>query len=291
MAPCAGEVLSREEHPNGRTAMKPKSSPAAAAGSEAADRLRAQEACSSSYGHDRVSGEATQFRSSVAPAAFPDGEPRAALAALIVEASSGDAERAVGALENAGYVPVRWRRVADAAGMEAALAEESWDVVLSDHRMPAVDSFKALAVLGASGLDVPLILDSGAIGEETAAAAIRAGALDFVSEDHLDRLGAAVGRCLRDQVEEGLAGEAAERAERESQERFETSVETLIDPFVLLRPVRDATGEIVDFVYEYANNAACETNVLAREELVRVRVLERFTQLPDGAVRRVRDGH
>ena len=61
--------------------------------------------------------------------------------------------------------------------------------------------------------------------------------------------------------------------------RFQSSIETLIDPFVLLRPLRDVAGEIVDFVYEYANDAACEANVLAREELVGMRVLERVTQL------------
>ena len=61
--------------------------------------------------------------------------------------------------------------------------------------------------------------------------------------------------------------------------RFQTSIETLIDPFVLLRPVRDAAGGVVDFVYEYANDAACGTNVSAREELVDTRMLERLVQL------------
>jgi PAS domain S-box-containing protein len=59
---------------------------------------------------------------------------------------------------------------------------------------------------------------------------------------------------------------------------FDTSVGSLIDPFVLLRPLREG-GEIVDFVYEYANDAACETNVLAREELTGTRMLQRLTQL------------
>ncbi len=57
------------------------------------------------------------------------------------------------------------------------------------------------------------------------------------------------------------------------------SVGALIDPFVLLRPVREPGGVIVDFVYEYANGAACDANVLAPEELVGTRMLERLTQL------------
>jgi len=64
-----------------------------------------------------------------------------------------------------------------------------------------------------------------------------------------------------------------------SEERFVTSIDTLIDPFVLLRPLLSEVGKVVDFVYEYANDAACETNMVAREELVGMRVLERFTQL------------
>jgi PAS domain S-box-containing protein len=62
------------------------------------------------------------------------------------------------------------------------------------------------------------------------------------------------------------------------EECFDTSVGSLIDPFVLLRPLREG-GKIVDFVYEYTNDAACEANVLAREELVGTRMLERPTQL------------
>jgi PAS domain S-box-containing protein len=73
-----------------------------------------------------------------------------------------------------------------------------------------------------------------------------------------------------DQLAVGLAG---------CEECFHTSIETMIDPFVLLRPVRHESGEIVDFFYEYANDAACEANVLAREELLGMRMLDRSTQL------------
>ena len=117
--------------------------------------------------HRRMPDAAKQPRSFGVPAALGGGEPSGALAALIVDDSNDDAELAVSALEEAGYLPVRWRRVEDAVGMQTALAEESWDVVLCDHLMPAFDSFKALAVLGASGFALPLILVSGAVGEET----------------------------------------------------------------------------------------------------------------------------
>ena len=72
------------------------------------------------------------------------------------------------------------------------------------------------------------------------------------------------------QLEDALATAVAQ---------FDVSIAALIDPFVLLRPVREPGGAIVDFVYEYANRAACDANVLAPEELVGTRMLERLTQL------------
>lgn len=64
-----------------------------------------------------------------------------------------------------------------------------------------------------------------------------------------------------------------------SEERFVTSIDTLIDPLVLLRPMLNEVGQVSDFVYEYANEAACTTNIVAHEELIGMRVLERLTQL------------
>jgi PAS domain S-box-containing protein len=212
--------------------------------------------------------------SSDAAAVISDGELACALAALLIEDSSADAELVVSALEDSGFLPLRWRRVADAAAMETALAEEHWDVVLCDPRPRALHPSKALAVLRASGLDAPLILVSGAIGEKTIAA-IRAGAADLVSRDRPGRLGVAVGGSIGELNER----RSAERAGHDSKQRFETSVETLIDPLVLLRPVRDESGRVVDFVYEYANDAACASSDLAREALVGTRLREGSTQL------------
>jgi hypothetical protein len=111
------------------------------------------------------------------------------------------------------------------------------------------------------------IVVSGESGEETAVAPIHADAADFVSRDHVDCLGVVVARCLRQRAAWRMRARADEAA-RESRERFQASIETLSDPFVSVRPLRDQAGRIVDFVYEYANGAACLTNILAREDLV-----------------------
>jgi PAS domain-containing protein len=55
---------------------------------------------------------------------------------------------------------------------------------------------------------------------------------------------------------------------------FKTSLETILDPFVILTPVFDVDGTVVDFTYEYANSAACVENGMEREDLIGRRLLE-----------------
>ena len=50
--------------------------------------------------------------------------------------------------------------------MTAALARTTWDIVLSDFTMPAFSGPAALALLKATGHDLPFIMISGTIGEE-----------------------------------------------------------------------------------------------------------------------------
>jgi len=67
---------------------------------------------------------------------------------------------------------------------------------------------------------------------------------------------------------------AAELAMRESRERLSVTLDSMLDPHVLLEAVRDESGAIVDFVYVDANPAACKYNGLAHDELVGARLLD-----------------
>jgi two-component system cell cycle sensor histidine kinase/response regulator CckA len=126
------------------------------------------------------------------------------LRVLIVEDSEIDAELLIGVLERAGY-DLTHQRVQTAAAMKAALKCAEWDLVISDYSMPAFSALDALAVLQSAGLDLPFIIVSGMIGEETAVAALKAGAHDFMIKGRLARLAFAIERELR---------EAAGRLER-----------------------------------------------------------------------------
>jgi two-component system cell cycle sensor histidine kinase/response regulator CckA len=119
------------------------------------------------------------------------------LRALIVEDSASDVALEVRTLEAAGY-RVTHAVVETAAEMTAALEGRAFDIVFADHNLPQFDALGALAVLRASGLDIPLIIVSGSIGEETAVDLMKAGANDYVLKDRLSRLAFTVERALVD---------------------------------------------------------------------------------------------
>src|SRR3989442_9635007 len=72
--------------------------------------------------------------------------------------------------------------------MRRAIVRQCWDVVLSDYTMPGLAAPAALAVLQDHGSDAPFIVVSGSVGEDTAVAAMRAGATDYIMKDRLQRL-------------------------------------------------------------------------------------------------------
>ena len=141
------------------------------------------------------------------------------LRVLIVEDSEDDALLIIRELKQGDYDPV-FERVDTEKAMKAALTNQTWDIVISDHTMPQFDSLHALNVLQESSLDLPFIVVSGKIGEDVAVAAMKAGANDYVMKDNLARLSPAVGRELQE-VEVRFERKRAEEALREGKKRFQ----------------------------------------------------------------------
>jgi signal transduction histidine kinase/DNA-binding response OmpR family regulator len=135
------------------------------------------------------------------------------LRVLILEDSENDALLLDLALKRAGY-RTHYRRVDSEAAMEAALLQQAWDVVIADYIMPGFDGLSALGLMKRVGLDLPFIIVSGHISDDTAVAAMKAGAHDYVMKDNLARLGPAVERELREAQ--------VRREQRRSEERLKT---------------------------------------------------------------------
>lgn len=116
---------------------------------------------------------------------------------LIVEDSEDDALLLVRELKRSGYEP-EYARVEARENLGQALRERNWDIIVSDYYMPGFSGIDAFQVLQESGLDIPFIIVSGKIGEETAVEAMRTGVQDYIMKDNLRRLIPAVQRELQE---------------------------------------------------------------------------------------------
>ena len=92
------------------------------------------------------------------------------LRVLIVEDSEDDALIVLRELRRSDF-DATFVRVETPAALAAALDGQTWDVVLSDYSMPHFSGLAALALLKEKALDVPFVIVSGTIGEDTAVAA------------------------------------------------------------------------------------------------------------------------
>jgi PAS domain S-box-containing protein len=163
------------------------------------------------------------------------------LRVLMVEDSEDDVLLMVRALKQGGYDPV-YEQVEDALSMRKALEKGSWDVILCDYQMPQFDGLAAIALLKETGIDIPLIIVSGVIGEEMAVACMRQGAQDYVMKGNLPRLVPAIERELK---------EAESRSQRKQVEQKlleeKTYVNSIVQTAQTIVLVLDTTGHIVSF--------------------------------------------
>ncbi|HSY19530.1 MAG TPA: PAS domain S-box protein [Candidatus Acidoferrales bacterium] len=113
---------------------------------------------------------------------------------LIAEDSVDDTAFLVDELKTAGFDPT-WKRVETEPDFLAEL-KKGPDIILSDYSMPQFNGLRAAQLAQESGLDVPLILISGTVGEEIAVEAMKRGATDYLLKDRIGRLGSAVERAL-----------------------------------------------------------------------------------------------
>jgi len=114
---------------------------------------------------------------------------------LIVEDNPDDAELVASELHHAGFHP-DWLRVDTEADFLNHLSP-NLDLILSDYAMPQFSGLRALELLKKRGLEIPFIIVSGTIGEETAVKMMQQGAADFLLKDRIARLGPSVRHAMQ----------------------------------------------------------------------------------------------
>ncbi len=176
---------------------------------------------------------------------------------LVVEDSETDALLMLRELRKGDYEP-DYERVDAEAAMMNALRSREWDVIICDYNMPAFRGDHALSLLKESGLDVPFILLSGTIGEETAVDMMKAGAHDYIMKDNLARLVPAIRRELQDAKNRQEKREA-QAALQQSEEKYRTILENIEDGYYEV----DLSGNLTFF-----NKSLCRILGYSKDELM-----------------------
>jgi signal transduction histidine kinase/CheY-like chemotaxis protein len=145
--------------------------------------------------------------------------PKPSLHLLLVEDSSLDVELVTRTLKRAGLTFTY--DIADTlTRCQQCLQQSSYDAVLSDYRLPGFTAYQTLHLLLESGQDIPFILVTGTLGEESAVECIKAGMTDYVLKDRLFRLPTALARSLQEfelrRQQQAITTQLRQQAQREA---------------------------------------------------------------------------
>jgi len=172
---------------------------------------------------------------------------------LLLEDAEDDEALLRRAITKGGITPII-HRVDSREALERALDEADYDVVVSDYSMPNLTPHEALVSLKERGLDIPVILVTGTIGENRAAAIMRAGAHDFILKEDLSRLVPAIQRELRE-----AEGRRRQRVAEQERDKLSRVVEQTADAVL----ITDRQGRI-----EYLNPAVTRQTGYDAAELI-----------------------
>ncbi len=144
------------------------------------------------------------------------------------------------------------------------------DVILLDFLLPDIDGLEFLSELktqlGATNL--PVVMLTGHGDEAIAVAAMKSGVQDYLIK------GKTTSESLRLAIHSVVERTRLQSLVEQGEKRFHTSVETMLDCFGIYTSVRDESGQIIDFMVEYVNAAACANKGMSQAEQIGKRLLE-----------------
>jgi signal transduction histidine kinase len=193
----------------------------------------------------------------------------ALLRVLVVEDSDNDTHLMLNELRRGGY-DVEHERVDTRAAMRDALSLRTWDIILCDYTLPQFSAMSALTTLQESGPDIPFIVISGTVGEETAVAILKAGAHDFILKGRMARLVPAIERAIQDAHTRRLHL-AAEEERKKLIEKLE-SINAEIERFTYaaFHDLRAPLVTIKGFLGFLEKDLAARNDEKVREDLQRI---------------------
>mgnify|MGYP001477478781 CR=1 FL=1 len=154
------------------------------------------------------------------------------LRVLTIDDSEDDVSLIIRELKKGGYNP-HYERVDTASAMKKTLQENTWDIILCDYTMPHLDGPSAITLLKKTNIDIPIIIVSGNIGEETAIECMHRGAQDYIMKSNLSRLCPAISREIEEAKNRKNKKQVEEKL-REEEQRFRALADQSSDIIVVV---------------------------------------------------------
>jgi len=174
------------------------------------------------------------------------------LRVLILEDSEDDVLLILRTLRKSG-LEIDYQRVDSPESLEEALASR-WDIILVDYSLPSFTGLDALSIIRGRGIETPVIMVSGAMGEDIAVAALKAGANDYLMKDNLSKLAPDIQREMK---------EASLRRAHKNTEKENLLLATAIEQAAEAITITDPNG-----VIQYVNPAFEKISGYSRDEII-----------------------
>ncbi len=142
---------------------------------------------------------------------------------LVIDDSPDDADALAKSLRIARFM-LKTKRVTDAAGLQGALTNSKWDVVIAEHKLHGLKSRNAYDLVKGNNPDIPFIIYTSDISDEETVDLMNSGVRDVVHKSRNARIVPVISRELR-VLEEKKEHLRALRASKEIEDKHRTMVE------------------------------------------------------------------